>query len=1279
MKKQRQRLVSLLLTICIVLTMLPVMAMAAAVGGTVEYIKDTDSWYSDATKEFMTRETYWNNDVTEQPADYSVDESTETVSIGSPEALVWWAQRVNAGESFAGYTVNITADLDLSAHYWTPICTGTVSYSDDGKYDIAGNQTLDGTTINGNGHTIIGLATQTGVRGPNQDSKPGDGQNCYYDAAFIGYSCCDITIEDLTFDGARIAISEPFDKVVNTYGSSMLAVVVGAQSGGSLTLKNVTVNDADVLAMQKASAFVGNLMGGSTLTVEQCAITNSRFSAYFMVAPIAAYGTSAQVTVNGIKLENNTIRMVDQSWPDGYFQDPDSEAWYINEGSGYDLNASATAVFNDGTSTINGTSVNGTEWTPVAEVNGYQYGSLAAAITAAQDGETVKLLADFTENLSNVLKTLTLDLNGHTLTTNQLVSHGNLTIVDSTVTAEPVVSSDYESVTYESGKIKVTGTAVYAAGGGTVTLKSGTIESDNLGACAQGDTTGKTTISSTFNVEGGYIIAQEFAATAQGKGAALNISGGVLVAKDNAVVAGNGTKTAEKDMGGTTINISGGTMIGHIISNGYIACGVYHPQQGELNITGGTIYADGGVGILMRAGSASITGGTIIATGTTSGGVGDKGNKVPCNGVAYDVAPKAYPGLENGDKVTISGTAKVQSAADSLNIIQREEDNEDVPVEGRIVVEGGYFTSDPSAYVESGYIALAQNGQYVVQQKSDNAEPAEVVAGTPSSNVDAIPEADRKAVKDTIDTIQATGLTGEANAEADSNTVTAAAGAAAINNDPDITGNVNENNVTIVVQPYLDITATGYSNDEGVKSLTLDIIPMVRTVATTANVSSGETIYLQTEGQNTKNAVIMEAGKSLKVTTPITLSIPLPTDFVTDANTPVFVQHKGYEYTATVTSTGSDADRVYTATFTNPHGFSEFNITTKSTAEAELNGTTYTSLTNALADAKNGDTVTVLKDNLTATMSGSTRKITLKNTTSSAITVTINGQALTISASEEENYTYTKPSSSSSGGGSSTPTYSVSAPSSVSNGSISVSPKNAAKGSTVTITVKPDDGYVLDTLTVKDVDGKVVELKKEGSTVYTFKMPASKVTISATFTEETAENENPFVDVFSSDYYYDAVLWAVENGITTGLTATKFGPDQEVSRAQMVTFLWRAAGSPKATASNPFTDVKSSDYYYDAVQWAVANGVTNGTSATTFSPEAPVSRAQAVTFQWRAAGSPKVTASSFSDVSSDAYYADAVAWAVANEITNGVTATKFGPDVTVSRAQAVTFLYREAN
>ena len=244
-------------------------------------------------------------------------------------------------------------------------------------------------------------------------------------------------------------------------------------------------------------------------------------------------------------------------------------------------------------------------------------------------------------------------------------------------------------------------------------------------------------------------------------------------------------------------------------------------------------------------------------------------------------------------------------------------------------------------------------------------------------------------------------------------------------------------------------------------------------------------------------------------------------------------------------------------------------------------------------------------------------------------------------------------------------------------GSISVKPNRAEQGDTVTITTIPDDGYELDELIVTDSKGNELDLTDKDNGKYTFKMPAGRVEIEVSFQKIVVEPDNPFTDVYESDYYYNAVLWAVENGVTNGITATTFGPDMAVSRAQMVTFLWRAHGSPKATGTNPFTDVSTGNYYYDAVLWAVANGVTNGTSATTFSPDTAVTRSQAVTFQWRAAGSPVVSGNSFDDVATGAYYVNAVTWAVANGITNGTGGNIFSPDVVVPRAQAVTFLYRE--
>lgn len=177
---------------------------------------------------------------------------------------------------------------------------------------------------------------------------------------------------------------------------------------------------------------------------------------------------------------------------------------------------------------------------------------------------------------------------------------------------------------------------------------------------------------------------------------------------------------------------------------------------------------------------------------------------------------------------------------------------------------------------------------------------------------------------------------------------------------------------------------------------------------------------------------------------------------------------------------------------------------------------------------------------------------------------------------------------------------------------------------------------------------------------------------------ETQPNQKGFNDVKSGDYFYDAVNWAVEKGITTGTSATTFSPNASCTRAQIVTFLWRANGSPEPkTASNPFTDVAANAYYCKAVLWAVENGITTGTSATTFSPDAPCTRAQGVTFLWRANGSKAASAAaSFTDVASDAYYAPAVAWAAEQNVTGGVGNGLFSPDTTCTRAQNVSMLYR---
>ena len=272
--------------------------------------------------------------------------------------------------------------------------------------------------------------------------------------------------------------------------------------------------------------------------------------------------------------------------------------------------------------------------------------------------------------------------------------------------------------------------------------------------------------------------------------------------------------------------------------------------------------------------------------------------------------------------------------------------------------------------------------------------------------------------------------------------------------------------------------------------------------------------------------------------------------------------------------------------------------------------------------------------------------------------------------------TYVEPSYSS--GSSYDPTYSVTVDK-TKNGSVTVSPKSASKGDTVTVTVKPDSGYVLETLTVTDKNGDELKLTDKGNGKYTFTMPGSKVEVKATFMEDNSVL-NFFYDVPNGAYFYEAVKWAVKNGITTGVGNDLFAPEQPCTRAQIVTFLWRAAGSPEPKgAASGMTDVVSGSYYEKAVAWAIENGITTGTTTTTFSPDATCTRAQAVTFLARALKAKAASAAEFSDVPTGSYFADAVAWAAANGVTEGIGGGLFGSDNDCTRGQIVTFLYRAYN
>ena len=273
---------------------------------------------------------------------------------------------------------------------------------------------------------------------------------------------------------------------------------------------------------------------------------------------------------------------------------------------------------------------------------------------------------------------------------------------------------------------------------------------------------------------------------------------------------------------------------------------------------------------------------------------------------------------------------------------------------------------------------------------------------------------------------------------------------------------------------------------------------------------------------------------------------------------------------------------------------------------------------------------------------------------------------------------WTRNSSGGSSGGSSS--YPITVPGKTENGSVTVTPKNASAGSTVTITVKPDSGYVLETLTATDRNGKELNLTDKGDGKYTFTMPGSKVEVKATFMEDNSVL-NFFYDVPNDAYYYEAVKWAAENGITGGVGNSLFAPNQPCTRAQIVTFLWRAAGSPVVNYLMPFTDVDEGAYYAEAVRWAASCGIVTGLTETTFGTNDVCTRAQAATMIYRYAQAQGKGFTGawmfllpFTDVPEWAY--ESVAWCYMNGVTTGVSETSFAPGNDCTRAQIVTFLWR---
>mgnify|MGYP000907300726 CR=1 FL=1 len=685
-------------------------------------------------------------------------------------------------------------------------------------------------------------------------------------------------------------------------------------------------------------------------------------------------------------------------------------------------------------------------------------------------------------------------------------------------------------------------------------------------------------------------------------------------------------------------------------------------ENGNLTITGdGTLKAkaDDCYALDTQEGSAKLT----VENGTVIGNISAIYaflGEVTINGGSYSIQQLNTNNVQDGYGLTIN--------CYDQNYKEKT---------AKITVTGGYFAHfDPANnkaegvgtnFVKDGYVSVTSDKSgydYKVVKKTDTGSiVVKPAVAEPEVNVsDKISENDKPAVENAAKSVAVP-------------TLGAAAGdkVAAMNKtDAErlVAEAENLRNPILYVQTALKVEPTAYNAEN--KTLTLDITPQYRIVASTADKADD----IQLSG-NSKNAQVVQDYQKLTITAPTVVTMELPTGFA-NANDKLSIKHiKDNGTVEYYTGVVSETAGTKTLTFTT-NGFSPFTI---SAPAASIGETMYPTLAEAIAKAANGNTVE-LEKSCTESVTVSGKSLTIdKNSheynfdkvtvdANSTKTVSGDGKILTI--------TYTAPSYSG-GSSSSDPTYSVSTPSKTENGSVTVSPKSASKGDRVTVTVKPDSGYVLETLTVTDKNGNELTLKDKGNGKYTFTMPSGKVEVKATFMEDNSML-NFFYDVPNNAYFYEAVKWAVKNGITTGVGNDLFAPEQPCTRAQIVTFLWRAAGSPEPKgAASGMTDVVSGSYYEKAVAWAIENGITTGTTTTTFSPDATCTRAQAVTFLARALKAKAASAAEFSDVPTGSYFADAVAWAAANGVTEGIGGGLFGSDNDCTRGQIVTFLYRAYN
>lgn len=892
----------------------------------------------------------------------------------------------------------------------------------------------------------------------------------------------------------------------------------------------------------------------------------------------------------------------------------------------------------------------GTQTNDVAQIGETKYATLQEAVNAANDN-TVKLLENVTEDINIPTGiNVTLDLNGHKITnvsghTITVEKGGKLNISDS------VGTGVVDNTSHGKGAI---------VNSGEVTLNGGTFERSAE----------KGTYSPYGNGGNSWYTIANYGTMEINTGVTVKNAGGY-----SSMIRNGGDVTAD-----CNLTIKGGNFTGGVNT-------VKNDSFGVLTINGGN-FSNTAQYVIMNWNKAEITAGTFQTLDTASA-------------VLFT---SAYGGDANTvGKLTISG-GEFKHASDTQEMIV---DHYDASNSGTAAVTGGKFDADISKYIPTDYV---QSADGTVEKLGETNAVAKVGGTYYKTLADAVAAAQDG---DTITLLKDAELTSTLNLA--KNITIDGQGKYTIKAANSFTvGSDNKTYCVLYVSGEVtlkDVTVNGNEKcrvifcDKG--KLTIDgatitngkapnfIGGVYMTSSASFEMKSGSITgnknakgyqndeYLQYSsdlwiGANANGALTAINGGTIG-------NVFVNANAWSASNPGSFTMNGG-----TVTNLYVEHDANYGATFKYNDGTIEHLYLSKENGNGQSIEVTPVKGVIYNGGVKEQDLVTLtMKYNDGATAdstynvaSGTT--ITLPTPRRSGYTFNgwydgskfyAAGASYTVSATVTLNASWSYISS----GSSYDPTYSVSTPSKTEHGTVTVSPKSASKGDTVTVTVKPDSGYVLETLTVTDKNGNELTLKDKGNGKYTFTMPAGKVEVKATFMEDNSML-NFFYDVPNNAYFYEAVKWAVKNGITDGVGNNLFAPEQPCTRAQIVTFLWRAAGSPEPKgAASGMTDVVSGSYYEKAVAWAIENGITTGTTTSTFSPDATCTRAQAVTFLARALKAKAASAAEFSDVPTGSYFADAVAWAAANGVTEGIGGGLFGSDNDCTRGQIVTFLYRAYN